>query len=150
MPHKDTAVRRAYLREYKRQNKERLKPLNADSDRARNANRRALTYGVSGRLSIEDVRAVLAVGRCHYCGATERLGLDHVIPMHAGGANERANLVACCHACNISKWRLDRPGRWSRDGHECCKGCGTSSRKHVARGYCNRCYLARFAGERTP
>lgn len=141
MPHKDTATRRAYLREYKRRNKEHLKPLNADSDRARNANRRAARYGAPGRVTIEDVRSALAAGACAYCGSTRLLGIDHVVPLHLGGSNDRANLVPCCRACNSSKYRQDRPGRWSRQ-HDCCQGCGTTERRHSARGLCGRCYQA--------
>lgn len=39
---------------------------------------------------------------CSYCGdtATE---VDHVVPISLGGANQDANLVACCSHCNRSK-----------------------------------------------
>lgn len=145
MPHKDPEARRAYMRGYKKRHPEKF---GRDYDRVSHANRRAELYGVSGRITIEDVRAIKAVGRCHYCGAAEGtgafkdLGLDHVIPLHAGGENSRANLVACCHPCNSSKFRSDVPGRWSRET-EACRDCGTSERKHVARELCNRCYQAK-------
>lgn len=142
MPHKDTSARRAYHRQYKRLNKERLKPMNADSDRARHANQRAAKYGAPGRVTIEDVRAVMAAGVCHYCGGDTLLGIDHVIPLHEGGPNERANLVCCCRPCNASKWRADRPGRWSRE-HDACIECRSTDRAHVAQGYCSRCYQTR-------
>jgi hypothetical protein len=29
---------------------------------------------------------------------------------------------------------------WSRAGHTCCLGCGTTERRHMARGYCEICY----------
>lgn len=40
---------------------------------------------------------------CVYCGATERLEVDHVIPIARGGTNEMENLQALCRACNRTK-----------------------------------------------
>lgn len=41
--------------------------------------------------------------RCVYCGATENLTLDHIIPQSQGGAHDPDNLCACCRSCNSSK-----------------------------------------------
>lgn len=41
--------------------------------------------------------------RCVYCGATENLSLDHVIPQSRGGSHEPDNLACCCLTCNSSK-----------------------------------------------
>lgn len=141
MPHKDPEARRRFYREYKRRNRERRREMNADGDRKRHANRRAALYDVPGRLTLEDVRAVLKDRRCFYCGVEDPpwLGIDHVIPLHAGGPNIRENIVACCHPCNASKYRSDRPGRWSRTRDNCAR-CGTSERKHLAKGFCSPCY----------
>jgi hypothetical protein len=146
MPYADPAVNRAYHAAYKRK-WVRLHPEKAaDSDRARHANRRARLYGSSERITIEDVRYAKRLGVCFYCGATEGkgafrdLGIDHRVPLHAGGRNHRDNLVCCCHSCNASKFRGDRPGRWSR-AHDQCIDCGTSERKHICHGRCNRCYM---------
>lgn len=142
MPHKTAEARRAYMKTYKKKHPEKFA---RDYDRVRHANRRAELYGVPGRVTIADVRAAKAPGVCFYCGRTRGsgkfadLGIDHRVPLHAGGANERGNLVACCHSCNVSKFRGDRPGRWSRK-HDRCQGCGTQERKHSARGLCNACY----------
>lgn len=57
--------------------------------------------------------AVLEAGgfRCHYCGRPPgvdiRLQVDHVVSVSEGGANDPANLVASCTACNLGK--ADRP-----------------------------------------
>jgi 5-methylcytosine-specific restriction endonuclease McrA len=139
MPHKDPETRRAYLRAYKRRNAARMKQAVADSDRARHANNRAAKYGAPGRITLEQVRAILADRTCAYCGSREKVGIDHVIGLHAGGANEPANIVACCRACNASKWRADRPGRWSRLADR-CSSCGTDERPHICHGLCTRCY----------
>lgn len=53
--------------------------------------------------------------RCVYCGRTDSLSVDHVIPRHSGGGDSSDNLVCCCRACNSSKgdrnmmeWYLSR------------------------------------------
>lgn len=41
--------------------------------------------------------------RCHYCGATGRLTLDHKTPQSKGGTHDDDNLVTCCSSCNSAK-----------------------------------------------
>lgn len=40
---------------------------------------------------------------CQYCGAQERLSIDHVIPKTRGGKNSFENCVTCCVPCNTKK-----------------------------------------------
>lgn len=40
---------------------------------------------------------------CQYCGAAERLTLDHVVPKSRGGPDTWENLVAACVPCNNRK-----------------------------------------------
>ncbi len=40
---------------------------------------------------------------CQYCGATEKLTLDHVVPKSRGGPDAWDNLVAACTPCNNRK-----------------------------------------------
>ena len=43
---------------------------------------------------------------CRYCGAKApfvALEIDHVIPVHHGGTNDRWNLTAACQDCNSGK-----------------------------------------------
>lgn len=47
--------------------------------------------------------AVLSVGLCAYCGATEDLEVDHIKPVSLGGGNERENLQCLCFSCNRTK-----------------------------------------------
>ena len=40
---------------------------------------------------------------CKYCGATEHLEVDHVVPLSRGGANTVRNVVIACRSCNAAK-----------------------------------------------
>jgi len=42
-------------------------------------------------------------GRCRYCGATQNLELDHVVPLSRGGTNTAQNLQVLCARCIRSK-----------------------------------------------
>lgn len=42
--------------------------------------------------------------KCKWCGSTEHLVLDHIIPVYDGGRNERPNAQTLCQPCNI--WKL--------------------------------------------
>lgn len=41
--------------------------------------------------------------RCQYCGTTEGLTIDHVIPKSRGGSDTWENLVTACNSCNHKK-----------------------------------------------
>jgi 5-methylcytosine-specific restriction endonuclease McrA len=43
-------------------------------------------------------------GRCFYCGGeSDRMEIDHVIPVSRGGATTENNLVPACKPCNLKK-----------------------------------------------
>lgn len=125
--------------EYKRTHRDVVKYAAA----AHGANKRARLYGAPGVIRSGDVRAVLANAACAYCGASplpRDLCIDHRIPLHTRGPNERGNLQAVCRSCNSRKHRRDRPGRWSaRHDLDACIDCGTTDRPHLAHGRCSRC-----------
>ena len=47
--------------------------------------------------------------RCRWCGSSERLTLDHVVPWSAGGSDRSDNLRTLCWECNEdrSNFRTD-------------------------------------------
>ena len=48
---------------------------------------------------------------CVYCGATDELTIDHVIPLSRGGNNHLNNLTTACRRCNQSKYNRT-PEEW--------------------------------------
>lgn len=44
--------------------------------------------------------------RCVYCGSTEALTIDHVVPKSMGGRDSWDNLVTACQRCNSKKGNL--------------------------------------------
>lgn len=41
--------------------------------------------------------------KCQYCGGTNELTIDHIIPVSRGGKNTFENCVAACKPCNNKK-----------------------------------------------
>lgn len=41
--------------------------------------------------------------RCRYCGASDDLSIDHVVPRLRGGTDDASNLVVACAPCNSRK-----------------------------------------------
>lgn len=68
---------------------------------AKNANIRAVEWGVIGYLLPEDIKEVRN-NPCYYCGGPG-YGIDHVIPLSKQGINTKDNLVSCCNLCNATK-----------------------------------------------
>jgi hypothetical protein len=46
---------------------------------------------------------ILGYPECAHCGSQERLQVDHVRPVHAGGPSIPVNLVTLCQTCNMTK-----------------------------------------------
>ena len=47
--------------------------------------------------------------RCVWCGTSQKLTLDHIIPVMCGGLNERRNAQTLCQPCNI--WKMHNVDR---------------------------------------
>lgn len=76
------------------------------------AHRRRLIE-VEGAVPPEKIDALLGQP-CAYCGATENIELDHIVPIARGGAHDLENLAPACLPCNrskgaklLSEWRAE-------------------------------------------
>lgn len=52
---------------------------------------------------IDEYAEALMREPCAYCGTTEDITIDHVIPVSRGGKHVRGNLAPACRRCNSSK-----------------------------------------------
>ena len=41
--------------------------------------------------------------KCSLCGSTQKLQIDHILPVCNGGTNELSNLRILCKKCNINR-----------------------------------------------
>lgn len=64
--------------------------------------------GMNMRSIFDDEKIKLRTGQvCNYCGADEKLSLDHIFPQALGGKDHGDNLVYACRSCNSSKGKKD-------------------------------------------
>jgi 5-methylcytosine-specific restriction endonuclease McrA len=89
------------------QRKRRYRETNAEfvreQEREKTYARRAMV-----RSSPETARfmSALLTEPCAYCGATENITVDHIVPLSRGGRHEPSNLAPACLSCNSSKCAL--------------------------------------------
>ena len=56
----------------------------------------------------DDEKLKLSLPRtCCYCGGTDRLSAEHIIPQQRGGKDAGENIVFACRSCNSSKGSKD-------------------------------------------
>lgn len=58
-----------------------------------------------------------AKGRCLRCGSSERLEVDHIVPIGLGGDNDPGNGWVLCHDCHLTKTRAERKFGLNHEGH---------------------------------
>lgn len=104
------AVRAKYWKDHPEKTREirrRYYENNRETLRARCLNRVAKRRDASGKHSAEDIADILRLqnNRCAYCRIKLRgkYHVDHIVPLSAGGSNDRSNLQALCVPCNLSK-----------------------------------------------
>ena len=96
----------------KHQNEDALNRLKeGNRKRAREYRKRLTAIGGYDYLQYESVIRKRDNNRCVYCGSTDDLVIDHLVPVILGGDNELDNLVLACRRCNSGKM-----GRWLEDG----------------------------------
>jgi 5-methylcytosine-specific restriction endonuclease McrA len=84
---------------YKQRHREANPEKHRENEHRRRARKNGATIGPVDEAAVYELYG----HRCIYCGATEDLTLDHVIPLAAGGAHSEDNLVVACRSCNASK-----------------------------------------------
>lgn len=105
----DPVYRRSYMTEYFTVNRVRLNAQKQEYKRRnpekfREIQRRRRAAGRSVGVYLRMQRAVVkAIGRCLKCGAVERLELDHVVAVVAGGPDVAENFQVLCRRCNAAK-----------------------------------------------
>ena len=57
-----------------------------------------------------DKQFVLSFGKCMYCGSTDKMTIDHIVPCHHEGTSNRDNLTSACRKCNSYKGTLSVTG----------------------------------------
>lgn len=83
---------------------------NAERYRTHVRNRRAKRKGSPGSYTQEDVLEILKSqrDRCAYCKKklSAKWHVDHIMPIHLGGTNDRSNIQVTCERCNLEKsWK---------------------------------------------
>jgi 5-methylcytosine-specific restriction endonuclease McrA len=46
--------------------------------------------------------------RCSHCGTSERIEIDHILPLSWDGEDTPANLQPLCHRCHAAKTKFER------------------------------------------
>ncbi len=69
-----------------------------------------------GSLKDDERLKMLLPQACCYCGSTQELSLDHLIPAKKGGLDIADNLVWACKRCNSSKGATDLLEWYQRHG----------------------------------
>jgi 5-methylcytosine-specific restriction endonuclease McrA len=87
-----------YFRDYYHRNLERERRNGLD----RQHRRRALIGGPASP-ELAEFMAQLVQEPCAYCGATENITVDHIVPISRGGTHEAENMAPACQRCNCSK-----------------------------------------------
>jgi hypothetical protein len=60
--------------------------------------------GRSSRRSYTSAAVLRVAGvTCRQCGSTDRVVLDHIVPLAQGGADDEGNLQPLCTPCNTAK-----------------------------------------------
>jgi len=82
---------------------EKWRKANPEKDKARGFRRRAHKESVASFHVTKKEFAALYASPCAYCGSTEKICIDHVVPLSKGGVNGIGNYLPACLSCNSSK-----------------------------------------------
>ena len=60
------------------------------------------------------------------CGRTDKLEVDHVVPLSQGGDDDSSNVQVLCHECHVKKHHPSKP---------------TKSRESFTQVFCDHCRM---------
>jgi len=78
---------------------------NPDKARHQDRSTKAARRGASGSHTLAEWRDRCHQfdGRCAYCGSSDDITKDHMIPISRGGSDSIDNVVPACLSCNLKK-----------------------------------------------
>lgn len=75
-----------------------------ESHRHQNSKRRSIGVGLRRTdKETQEYISILLKDTCSYCGSKDKITMDHITPISAGGLHHWSNLTAACSKCNGSK-----------------------------------------------
>jgi len=118
---KNKELRKINTKKWREENKEHLVEYRKNNRERDNAAVRRNYHFNNGKLALREKRAFLKTipndltkkdwqecviyfnNKCAYCGSSENLEREHVIPTSLKGTTTKANIVIACRCCNGSK-----------------------------------------------
>jgi len=99
---------REYLREYQKEwYWENLEHARVQGRASQHRRRCIIRKSAANTLTSDEIKDLLSLQPfCSYCGDTDRLEVDHIVPVSKGGENNVDNVdnvVVACKSCNCSK-----------------------------------------------
>lgn len=80
---------------------------NREAHACHQRNRISRKKAASGTHTAADIARLFEsqLGKCVYCKTSieDKYHVDHIIPLAAGGSNDRLNIQLLCPSCNLSK-----------------------------------------------
>lgn len=103
----DVSARRAYFRSYAESRRDEINAASAAWAKAHRPYRNMIQQlrRAGGSITLDQWSAILEQhgNACAGCGGTERLEMDHIVPVIRGGLTVAENLQPLCRYCNASK-----------------------------------------------
>jgi 5-methylcytosine-specific restriction endonuclease McrA len=98
---RNPGLQRALIKAWGKRNSEKIR----EYKRRHEATKRASRLIALNPLTLPGKKTVLAVfgNLCAYCGDSQKLSIDHVLPVSRGGLDEAGNILPACKRCNSSK-----------------------------------------------
>jgi 5-methylcytosine-specific restriction endonuclease McrA len=84
------------------QSEKQLQQTRIKTTRHNNRRRASLKNAEKRFISSNELKKLLRQP-CFYCNSSERITIDHIVPLSRGGRHSIGNLISACHKCNSVK-----------------------------------------------